>query len=401
MSLVLDERELAFQQEVREFLQHNLTEEILHESLATSGVFPDKELALAWQQKLAAKGWAAPLWPEQYGGINWTQKQKYIFEVESAKAGAPLTIPLGLKMVGPVIIKYGSEHQKQRFLPRILSGEDYWCQGYSEPGSGSDLASLKCKAELVDGHYLVNGSKIWTTHAHFANWIFCLVRTSKEKKPQQGISFLLIPMDTPGISVKPITSISGQHDLNEVFFEDVKVPQENLVGEPGQGWTYAKYLLELERGAGAASARLRANLIRVTRLCQQKSMNSTQESSFESLYVNRLIELDAAITALEYTELRAQKHYENGCESGAESSLLKTEATEIEQQLARLAVELLGPEAMVLKREKLTDSHWPIPKFQDSYWAVPRYLNSLAASIYGGTNEIQRNLIARTILTRS
>ncbi|MFT5705150.1 MAG: acyl-CoA dehydrogenase [Shewanella sp.] len=400
MNLILTESEQQFRTEVQNFLKDNLNADILNASLATTGVFAEKELALTWQKKLAKKGWAAQLWPEEYGGIRWSQIQKYIFEVESAKAGAPMLIPLGLKMVAPVIIKFGTEEQKERFLPGILSGDDYWCQGYSEPGSGSDLASLSCRAEIDGDDYLVNGSKTWTTHAHYANWIFCLVRTNKEVKPQAGISFLLIPMDSPGITIRPIISISGQHDLNEVFFDSVRVSRANLIGNPGEGWTCAKHLLTLERGAGAASARLRATYIRLLTLASNEPDGNGDVLLDNQLIQHQFIELDGAITGLEYTELRAQKSIIESRDNGTEPSLLKTEATEIEQTLSALAVNLVGPEGLVLIRN-IEDCQWPTPLQPDSQWSVPRYLNCRAASIYAGTNEIQRNLIARSILTAS
>jgi acyl-CoA dehydrogenase len=399
MNLKLTDAELNFREEVRQFIAENLTAQIRRDYLASTGVFSEKEVALAWQEKLVKKGWAAPLWPEKYGGVNWTQTQKYIFEVESAKAGAPMLIPLGLKMCAPVIIKFGTEQQKQHFLPRMLSGEDYWCQGYSEPGAGSDLASLSCKAQLENNQYRVNGSKIWTTHAHYANWIFCLVRTNSEVKPQAGISFLLIPMDSPGITVRPIISISGQHDLNEVHFDNVMVPVENRVGEEGQGWTCAKYLLTLERGAAAWAARLRASFLRIQTLAATELNDEGLALIHEPNIHCELIKLDAAITALEYTELRVQKLISLNQDSGAEPSLLKADATEIEQQLANLAMRLAGPSAQILIRE-FEDAQWPEPNAADSHWGVPRYLNSRAASIYAGSNEIQRNIIANTLLNR-
>jgi acyl-CoA dehydrogenase len=311
-----------------------------------------------------------------------------------------MLIPLGLKMVAPVIIKFGTEEQKERFLPNILSGDDYWCQGYSEPGSGSDLASLRCKAELKDGKFIVNGSKIWTTHAHYSNWIFCLVRTKNTPKPQAGISFLLIPMNSKGITVRPIISISGEHDLNEVFFEDVQVDANNLIGEQGQGWECAKYLLTLERGASVASARLRSTLIRINKLTETEQLDSKNKVNTSFYVKQKLNSLDARLCAFENTEFRLQKQINSGFDYGFEPSLLKTEATELEQALAELAVEVIGPRAQILVRDSLPQA-WPSATSDDVDWALPRYLNSRSATIYAGTNEIQRNLIARSIFANT
>jgi len=398
--LNLTEEEKSFHAELKGFLARELTQDIVKESLKTTSVFAEKSLALKWQQKLSEQGWAAQLWPEEYGGVKWTPMQKYLFEVECAKAGAPMLIPLGLKMVAPVIIKFGTEAQKQRFLPNILSGKDYWCQGYSEPGSGSDLASLRCKAELKDGKFVVNGSKIWTTHAHYANWIFCLVRTENTPKPQGGISFLLIPMNAKGITVRPIISISGEHDLNEVFFEEVEVDVENLIGEQGQGWECAKYLLTLERGASVASARLRSTLNRIIALTETEQLDANKKISTSPYIKQKINTLDAKLCAFENTEFRLQKQINAGLDYGFEPSLLKTEATELEQALAEFAVEVVGPRAQLLIRDSLSQS-WPAATSEDVDWALPRYLNSRAATIYAGTNEIQRNLIARSIFANT
>ncbi|MFT6834255.1 MAG: acyl-CoA dehydrogenase [Francisellaceae bacterium] len=400
MILNLTDEEKCFHKELKDFLSRELTQDIVEESLKTTSVFADKNLALKWQSKLAKQGWAAQLWPEKYGGIKWTPIQKYLFEVECAKAGAPMLIPLGLKMVAPVIIKFGTEEQKERFLPNILSGDDYWCQGYSEPGSGSDLASLRCKAELKDGKFIVNGSKIWTTHAHYSNWMFCLVRTKNTPKPQAGISFLLIPMNSKGITVRPIISISGEHDLNEVFFEDVQVDAINLIGEQGQGWECAKYLLTLERGASVASARLRSTLIRINKLTETEQLDSKNKVNTSFYVKQKLNSLDARLCAFENTEFRLQKQINSGFDYGFEPSLLKTEATELEQALAELAVEVIGPRAQILVRDSLPQA-WPSATSDDVDWALPRYLNSRSATIYAGTNEIQRNLIARSIFANT
>src|SRR5215212_6304969 len=266
MDLTFSAEERGFEKEVREFIAENLTPEMKRAQALTPSVFSDPDIGIAWQKSLHKRGWAAPGWPVEYGGPDWTPAQRWIFEAECARAGAPNVNVMGVKMVGPVIIGFGTPEQKNYYLPRILSGEDYWCQGYSEPGSGSDLASLKARAVRDGDHYIVNGTKIWTTHAHHANRMFALVRTGDTERKQDGISFILIDMKSPGITIRPILTIGGDHEVNQVFFDDVRVPVANRVGEEGKGWTYGKYLLEFERGAGIASAKLRDALRTVSDL---------------------------------------------------------------------------------------------------------------------------------------
>ena len=260
MNIEFSQQDEEFRQQVRTFLQDKLTPEMRREAERTTTVFADKDLAMQWQAILVEQGWAVPAWPEEHGGISWTPEQKYIWGEECARAHAPGLIPLGLRMLAPVLFRYGTDEQKSDYLPKILSGEHYWCQGYSEPGSGSDLSSLKCSAVKDGDDYIVNGTKIWTTHAQFADHIFCLVRTDTSVKPQAGISFLLIPMDLPGITVDPIITIADDHEVNQVFFDDVRVPQSNRVGPENEGWTVAKYLLEFERGGGGAAAGIRESI---------------------------------------------------------------------------------------------------------------------------------------------
>ncbi|HVK40991.1 MAG TPA: acyl-CoA dehydrogenase family protein, partial [Phenylobacterium sp.] len=252
MNLDLTGEELAFRQEVRSFLETSLTPELREVGRRATSVFTDKRHSLAWQKILHARGWAAPSWPVEYGGPGWSVMERHIFAAECARASAPNLAPMGLRMVGPVIMGFGTPEQKAHYLPRILSGEDYWCQGYSEPQAGSDLAALRLRAVRDGDHYVLSGSKLWTTHAHRANRMFCLVRTSAEGKPQAGITFLLLDMATPGVRVRPIITLAGEHEVNEVFFEDVRVPVSGRVGEENKGWTVAKYLLEFERGGGSA-----------------------------------------------------------------------------------------------------------------------------------------------------
>lgn len=397
MDLQFSAEERAFQQDVREFLESELTPELKRAVSLTPTVFVEKDIADEWHARLNRRGWLAPLWPKQYGGAEWTPVQQFIYESEAARAGAPTTIPMGVRMVGPVIIRFGSEAQKAHYLPRILSGEDTWCQGYSEPGSGSDLASLKTRAEPEGEDYLVNGTKLWTTHAHYANRIFCLVRTSSEGRPQAGISFLLIDMNSPGISVTPIRSLSGDHEVNQVFFDNVRVPQANRIGDEGQGWTCAKFLLEHERG-GVFSHRLMAMVQELRRL-----MIDTPDGEATLLEDARLRErraaLEVRVLSLEITEMRVLSKLRAGDPPGAESSMLKVEWSELQQALTELAMDIAGPYAQffepgrplyALAGHTLGDERLArIP---------PDYLNTRAASIFAGTNEIQRNIIARLTL---
>ena len=268
MDLTFNAEERAFEKEVRDFIAANLTPEMKRATALTPSVFSDPDIGMAWQRALHRKGWGAPGWPVDHGGPDWTPAQRWIFEAECARAGVPNVNVMGVKMVGPVIIGFGSPEQKNFYLPRILSGEDYWCQGYSEPGSGSDLSSLKTRAVRDGDDYIINGTKIWTTHAHHANRMFALVRTNETERQQDGISFILIDMKSPGITTRPILTIGGDHEVNQVFFDDVRVPVANRVGEEGKGWTYGKYLLEFERGAGIASAKLRDALKTISDLAE-------------------------------------------------------------------------------------------------------------------------------------
>ena len=388
----LSAEDAAFRDEVRAFLQARLTPELKDAARRMTSVFIDRDWSIAWQKILHEKGWVAPDWPVEYGGPGWTDTQRYVFEGECSAASAPPLAPQGLKMVGPVLMRYGTPEQKAFYLPRLLAGEDFWCQGYSEPGAGSDLASLRMAAVPDGNDYLLNGSKIWTTHAHFANRIFCLVRTSTEGKPQEGITFLLIDMETPGITVRPITSLSGDHDLNEVFFDNVRVPQANRVGRENDGWTVAKYLLEFERG-GRMSAGLKVNLGRVRE--QAAAEGRLQEPG----YRRRLLEAEFALTAIETTEQRILSALSAGKNPGPLSSLLKIQSTEAMQKIDELGIEaagLYGAVEQTEARQALSQMAFVGP--EHSLTAMARYYNNRAASIYGGSNEIQRNLIAKLML---
>jgi acyl-CoA dehydrogenase len=392
MLVDLAPEDLAFRDEVRGFLSERLTPELREVARRMTSVFVDRDHSLAWQAILHERGWAAPDWPVKHGGPGWSETQRWIFTRECAAADAPGLAPQGLKMVGPIIMVYGTDAQKQHYLPRILSGEDYWCQGYSEPGSGSDLASLRMSAVRDGDDYILNGSKIWTTHAHFANRIFCLVRTDASGKPQAGISFLLIDMASPGITVRPITSLSGDHELNEVFFDEVRVPKANRVGAENDGWTVAKALLDFERSS-RASAGLKVGLTRVRALAEEEGVIDDPD------YRQRFAALSVAVAAIETTEQRILSAVASGGNPGALSSLLKIQSTEAMQKIDELAVEAAGPFAAALQ----TAARQPFSQMayvgsERALTAVPRYFNNRAASIYGGSNEIQRNLMAKLLL---
>ena len=379
----------AFRTEVRSFLLQQLEPELVRASRLNTSVFSDKEIGLRWHRKLHARGWIAPSWPVEHGGTGWTLAQRWVFETECAVAGAPSVSPLGLRMAGPVIMRFGTPEQKAHYLPRILSGDDYWCQGYSEPGSGSDLASLKTRAVRDGDHYVINGSKIWTTHAHVANRMFALVRTGDaETRKHEGISFLLIEMDTPGITVRPIRSASGDHEVNQVFFDDVRVPVSCRVGDEGQGWTIAKYLLEFERGGAISAGRLRAALARLARLLPENALDDPDVSLALSA-----IEVD--IRALEATELRVMSSLRTGQNPGSISSLLKLRWSEIHQSITRLGVRLLGADALVWETIRPLHEADEAPLDEDARPIVAGYLNARAYTIFGGTSEIQREIIAR------
>ena len=400
MDMEFSPEDIAFREEVRDFLAENLPDRLRDGARRTPGVFVEPDIGMEWHRILYKKGWVAPHWPKEDGGTGWTPTQKFIFEKECALAGAPGLAILGLRLVGPVICHFGTPEQKARFLPRILSGEDYWCQGYSEPGSGSDLASLKTAARLEGDEYIINGSKIWTTHAHHANWIFALVRTDASVKKQQGISFLLVPMDQPGIAVTPIHSMSGDHEVNAVFFTDARTGQENRIGEEGQGWTIAKFLLENERGGSCYAPRLLQSIERLEELAQTQPSGVNGAIAHDARFRDRLARVRLEAEALEVTELRILAELAKGRSPGPQTSLVKLLGSNIGQQVDTLRLELLGNDALQLPLERpLYGNEAPEPVGSEyAQTAMGRYLNNRAQTIFGGSDEVQKNIIAKTVL---
>jgi acyl-CoA dehydrogenase len=396
MDLTFSAEEQAFAKDVRDFIAANLPPEVKRAQALTPSVFSDPGVVTAWQNALHKKGWVAPGWPKAYGGPDWSPAQRWIFETECARAGVPQISPMGTKMVGPVIIGFGTQEQKDYYLPRILSGEDAWCQGYSEPGSGSDLSSLKTRAVRDGDHYVVNGTKIWTTHAHHANRMFALVRTSDEPRQQDGISFLLIDMKAKGVTIRPILTIGGDHEVNQVFFDDVRVPVADRVGEEGKGWTYGKYLLEFERGGGIASAKLREALQTVADLAESDASARAIDDPDIAL---RLSEIEVDIDALEMMELRVLSDMQGGRNPGAVSSLLKLRVSEIHQAVTRLGVDVIGYDGLVVEptRPLYALNHAPIVD-EKVLTVVPKHLNGRAYTIFGGSSEIQRDIIGKLVL---
>jgi len=384
--------ELAFRDEVRAFFAQAYDEE-MQERLASRDPATYRQAIVDWQKRLHDKGWIAPGWPEEYGGTGWNATQTFIYETERAAAGVRDVLPFGLKMVGPVIYTFGTQEQKERFLPAILSTDDWWCQGYSETGSGSDLASLKTKAELDGDDYVVNGTKIWTSYAQFSDWIFCLVRTNSDGKKQEGITFLLIDMTTPGIKVNPIVSIDGHHSLNEVEFNNVRVPVSNRIGEQDKGWTYAKALLAHERTGIAGVADSQRNLAQIQEFAARE-INGGKALLSDALFQKRLSDIEIELMALEFTELRVLASVAVGGAPGAESSLLKIKGTEMQQAVQELRMDVAA------YYQGLLPSDLSGEQVGHSFGSQSRmaYMYGRAATIYGGSNEVQKNIIAKAIL---
>jgi len=396
MDIHFTPEELAFRDEVRAFLSNKLPADI--STKVRLGKHLNKADHQRWQRLLNEQGWYATHWPEEFGGTGWSVVQKHIFEEECAAFGAPRTIPFGVNMVAPVIIKFGTPEQQAHFLPRILDGTDWWCQGYSEPGAGSDLASLKTRAVRDGDHYIVNGQKTWTTLGQHADWIFCLVRTDPEAQQQRGISFLLIDMKSPGITVRPIITLDGDHEVNEVFFDNVKVPAQNLVGRENEGWTCAKYLLTYERtglaGIGASKAVL-AHLKRVAsrELCDGKPLLE------DPLFRAQVAEVEMQLMAIEMSTLRILAAAREGGVPGAESSILKVKGTEIRQAVSHLLRKVIGPYALPFIEDEF-DLDKGVEPLHADYATAPasQYFNLRKLSIFGGSNEIQKNIVSKMIL---
>lgn len=391
MDITFSAEELAFRDQVREFLAENWTEDLARRIRGEDEEF--KAAQIEWQNKLNDKGWLAPGWPVEHGGVAWSVTENFIFETERSLAGAPDVVPFGLKMVAPVIYGFGNDEQKKRFLPRILKSQDWWCQGYSEPGAGSDLAALKTKAELDGDDYIVNGAKVWTTYAQYADWIFCLVRTDSSGKRQDGISFLLIDMKSTGITVNKISSIDDHHSLNEVVFDNVRVPVANRIGEQDKGWTYAKALLAHERTSIAAVADSKRRLRDLRKLLSEE-ISGGRPLIEDVQFQNRLSNTEIELMALEYTELRVLASTADGKGPGVESSLLKIKGTEIQQAIQQMYMDLAGYYSGVLHGDETAESIG----HAFGHDARKAYMYGRAATIYGGSNEVQKNITAKYVL---
>ena len=395
MDLEFSPADLAFRDEVRSFIADNYPASLRGKQ--DEGDELAKEDFLSWHKVLAKKGWVAPAWPVEYGGTGWTSTQRYIWSEETARADCIRLMPFGLAMVGPVIYAFGTPEQKAQFLPRILSGEDWWCQGYSEPGAGSDLASLRTKAERDGEDYIVNGQKTWTTMAQHADWGFFLVRTAPDAKMQEGISFLLIDMKSPGITVRPIITLGGEHEVNEVFLDNVRVPVANRVYEENKGWTCAKFLLAHERVgiAGVASSKRGVEKLKTVAATEMDGDRALLANPF---FRRKVAELEIDLAALEYTELRTLAGMAAGKNPGPESSVLKIKGSEIQQRLTELTLEMAGHYgAPYFRGFGTSDNEHPIGQ-EWANRAAPTYFNARKTTIYGGSNEIQRNVIAKMVL---
>ena len=385
--------------EVRAFLDAELTDDIKSASRRTSGMFVDRAVARAWQEKLHRRGWGAVHWPTEYGGTGWSPAQLFIYREEYARAGAPSVLNQGTSLLAPALFAYGSDEHKRHYLPRMLTGEHYWCQGYSESGSGSDLASLQTRAVRDGDDYVVDGTKIWTTHAQFADHIFCLVRTSTEGRPQQGISFLLFRMDAPGVRVEPIITLAGDHEVNQVFFDNVRVPVANRVGAENQGWTVAKHLLEYERGSGGVAAGLKVALDELKLVARQPADGAAPLIE-DPAFAARLRQLEIRFQALEFIEMStlarlvARQHPGSGA-----SSQFKIASVDVQQAIETLRLEAAGHYGVPAHTHiSLNDHYAPRVGPDDAELATSGYLTGRAASIYGGSHQVQRNIIAKAVL---
>jgi alkylation response protein AidB-like acyl-CoA dehydrogenase len=394
MDIEYSQEDNEFRNEVRTFVRDHYPEEL--KQRAALGLPTDRDVDLLWQIVLHKRGWAAPSWPKEYGGPGWTSIQRHIFFEELGAIGATKLLPFGLTMLAPILMEFGTRRQKDHFLPRILSGEDFWCQGYSEPGAGSDLASLQTRAERVDDEYVVNGTKVWTSFAHLANWIFCLVRTDpKAKKKQEGISFLLINLKTPGIAVRPIVMLDGTRDVNEVHFDNVKVPVENLVGEENLGWTYAKHLLTHERGGAADAARFK-HTIKDLKATARKELAFGRPLLESEAFARKLAKVEIDLDAQEYLELRCLT---GDLPQAAGSSIVKLRSSQIEQDISEVLLDAVGNFGFPFFDGKVSTDASPedvAPPYARN--AAAQFFNYRKTTIFGGTREIQKNILAKTFV---
>lgn len=390
MNLELGPKEIAFRDELRAFFAEVVRPD--YKTAIRAGLRPTPEQLTQWQATLAEHGWGAPTWPKEYGGTGWTPTQLYIFETEAARADAPIQFHQGLELIGPIIFNFGTEEQKAKYLPRIISGEDWWCQGYSEPGAGSDLAALSTRAVRDGDHYVINGQKMWTSYAHVASHMFCLVRTSKEERRQQGISLILVDMNTPGIKIRPVETLDEKHHTNEVFLDDVRVPVANLVGEEGKGWGYGKVLLDRERAVGASTAlRLPSQVEAVHSAARRIPYGGATLAEVPAI-ASQLAQLEIDALTIETMVMRLMADAAAGVDSGPRASMLKLRWSETLQKVTELWTEVLGYDAAVF--ENLSGEGAP----EDMPMALQAALYARVTSIYGGSSEIQRNIIARRSL---
>jgi alkylation response protein AidB-like acyl-CoA dehydrogenase len=394
MQIGFDRAHERFREEVRQFFDAALDPELKRARRFMTSVYCDYETGMKWQRILHDKGWLVPSWPVEYGGTGWSLTQRYIFNCERARANPPPVSPMGLGMLGPALLGCGTDAQRAYYLPRIRSGEDFWCQGYSEPQAGSDLAGLQTSARADGDDFIVNGTKIWTTHAHYANRMFCLVRTGRFARPQQGVTFLLLDMKAPGVTTRPIPFYSGDFEQCQVLFDDVRVPRANAVGKENEGWSVTKYLLEFERGGGSSAPGLQQAIANVRTL-----WDSTTPLPSEHAIAARLDALETEVDALEVTEWRCLSDAERLGKPGPASSMLKIKATELSQQISEVAVEASAYYGLPYQPDVIEargGSAFAGP--EQALTTTGFYFNNRAASIYGGSNEIQRNIIAKAVL---
>ena len=398
MNINFSDEDVNFKKEVREFINSNLPKEL--QTKISNGGSASKEETIAWQKALNKKKWFAPGWPKEYGGSEMSVMRKYILDLELSLANTPTLIPFGVTMIAPVLIEFGTKKQKDYFLPKILESDHWWCQGYSEPNSGSDLASLSTKAVLENDMYIINGTKTWTTLAQYADWMFCLVRTSTKGKPQEGISFIMIDMKSKGISVDPIITIDGSHEINTVYLENVKVPKENLIYEVNKGWSVAKFLLSHERTSIAAVGRSKSALRKLKEIAAIEYDNDEKPLINDRRFRDQLTTLEMDLKALEYTELRILSKESQGTAPGPEASLLKIQGSEIQQRITELTLNVVGYKGLIHNGENINydrlNDFSVVPDYAEN--AASNYLNKRKTTIYGGSNEIQKNILSKMVL---